>query len=48
MKTILIYERFISGASDEVNKNKKAACPFGVAILGILVPVLIAIANLLN
>ena len=27
------------------NKNKNAACPFGVATLGKLVPVLIAIAN---
>jgi hypothetical protein len=48
MTTILIYERLIRGAKEEVNKNRNAACPLGVAILGILVPVLIAIANLLN
>jgi hypothetical protein len=48
MTTILIYERLISGAKDDVNKNKNAACPLGVAMLGILVPVFIAIANLLN
>ena len=46
--TILRYERLINGASEEVNKNKNAACPFGVATLGILVPVFIAIAKLLN
>ena len=43
--TILMYERFISGANEDVNKKRKAAWPFGVAILGIFVPVLIAIAN---
>ena len=46
--TILRYERLINGASEEVNKNRNAACQFGVATLGILVPVFIAIARLLN
>jgi|TARA_B100000497_G_C7477206_1_gene293353 hypothetical protein len=43
-----MYERPISGASEDVNKNRNAAWPFGVAILGMLVPVLIAIARLSN
>ena len=46
--TILRQERLINGASDEVNKNKNAACPLGVATLGKFVPVFIAIARLLN
>jgi hypothetical protein len=32
----------MSGANDDVRRNKKAAWPFGVATLGIFVPVLIA------
>ena len=32
----------MSGAKEDVSKNRKAACPFGVAILGIFVPVLTA------
>ena len=39
--TILRYERFINGAKDEVKRNRKAAWPFGVATLGIFVPVFI-------
>ena len=46
--TILKYDKLINGASEEVNKNKNAACPFGVAILGIFVPVLIDTANRSN
>tara|TARA_B100000676_G_scaffold90709_1_gene90421 strand:+ start:5631 stop:5798 length:168 start_codon:yes stop_codon:yes gene_type:complete len=38
----------MSGASDDVNKNRKAACPLGVAILGMFVPVFIAIVRLLK
>ena len=38
----------MSGASDDVNKKRNAACPFGVAILGMFVPVLIAIVRLLK
>ena len=38
----------ISGANEDVSRNRNAACPLGVAILGIFVPVLIAIANLSN
>ena len=48
IKTILMYDKLINGARDDVNKNKNAACPFGVAILGIFVPVFIATASLLN
>ena len=36
------------GANEDVNKNKKAAWPFGVAMLGMLVPVLIAIASIIE
>ena len=46
--TILMYERLIKGARDEVKRNKKAAWPFGVAMLGMFVPVLMAIASLSN
>lgn len=40
------YESLISGASDDVNKNKNAACPLGVATDGIFVPMLIDTAIL--
>ena len=40
-----MYDSRMSGASAEVNRNRNAAWPFGVATLGMLVPVLIAIAN---
>ena len=33
---------------EDVKRNKKAACPLGVAMLGIFVPVFIAIASLSN
>ena len=46
--TILKYDKLINGAKAEVSKKRNAAWPFGVAILGILVPTLIAIAKLLN
>ena len=39
------YESRISGASAEVSRNRNAAWPFGVAMLGMFVPVLIAIAS---
>ena len=48
MYTILMYDKLINGARDEVSKNKNAAWPFGVATLGRFVPVLIAMAKLLN
>jgi hypothetical protein len=43
--TIRIYDRFIKGAAAEVNRNRNAACPLGVATLGMFVPVLTAIAK---
>lgn len=46
--TIRPYESRISGANVEVSRNRNAACPFGVATLGMLVPVLIATANRSN
>ena len=36
----------MSGASAEVSRKRNAACPFGVATLGKLVPVLIETTNL--
>ena len=42
------YPSRISGASAEVSRNRNAAWPFGVATLGMLVPVLIAIASASN
>jgi hypothetical protein len=38
----------MSGATAEVRRNKKAACPFGVATLGMFVPVLTATAKRSN
>ena len=46
--TILKYDKLIKGARAEVSKKRNAAWPFGVAILGIFVPVLIAIVRLLK
>ena len=43
--TIRRYDRSIKGANDDVSRNRNAACPFGVATLGIFVPVLIATAR---
>lgn len=45
MTTIRPYNRRTSGATAEASRNRKAACPLGVATLGRLVPVLIAIAR---
>ena len=42
------YDKLIKGASADVRRNKNAACQFGVAMLGMFVPTLIAIARLLN
>ena len=38
----------MSGAKEDVKRNKKAAWPLGVAMLGIFVHVFIAIASLSN
>ncbi|MNL77088.1 hypothetical protein D3C87_2031840 [compost metagenome] len=43
--TIRPYDRRTSGAIAEVSKNRNAAWPLGVATLGRLVPVLMAMAN---
>ena len=48
MITILPYDSRISGASAEVSRNRNAAWPFGVATLGMLVPVLMATASASN
>ena len=45
---ILPYDRFINGAIDDVKRNRNAACPFGVAIDDMFVPVFIVIANFSN
>ena len=42
IQTIRTYPSRISGASADVSRNRNAAWPFGVATLGMLVPVLIA------
>ncbi len=40
-----MYDNLISGASADVNKNKNAAWPLGVATDGTFVPMLIATAS---
>lgn len=46
--TIRKYESRINGAKADVSKKRKAACPLGVAMLGMFVPVLIATARASN
>src|SRR5436190_3592901 len=48
MTIIRRYESRTSGANADVNKNRNAAWPFGVATLGRLVPVLTATAKTSN
>ena len=44
INTILIYPNLILGAMPDINRNRKAACPLGVDILGIPVPITTAVA----
>ena len=48
IQTMRTYPSRISGASVDVSRNRNAAWPFGVATLGMLVPVLIATASTSN
>ena len=43
INTMVIYPNLILGAMPDINKNRKAACPLGVDILGIPVPITTAV-----